>query len=63
MHATSPDLERRTMQVQNHSRWNFVVEDFDAANFATGGAGADVDVVIVSMKPEVCCGLTGQTAG
>ncbi len=40
-----------------------MVEDFDAANFATGGAGADVDVVIVSMKPEVCCGLTGQTAG
>lgn len=39
-----------------------MVEDFDAQSFATTGTG-DVDVTIVSMKPEVCCGMTGQNAG
>ncbi len=58
---TLKEAQKRSL-IKRNSRWNFVVEDFDAENFATSGTG-DVDVVIVSMKAEVCCGLTEQTPG
>lgn len=45
--------------VRRDSRWNFVVEDFDAPNFAV--QGVEVDIIIVSMAQENCCQLAEKT--
>jgi len=48
--------------IKRDSRWNFVVEDFQGANFASGGVEG-VDVNVATLSDATCCNLTKQSIG
>eukprot|EP00095_Tigriopus_kingsejongensis_P001374 snap_masked-scaffold1253_size52701-processed-gene-0.2 protein:Tk01374 transcript:snap_masked-scaffold1253_size52701-processed-gene-0.2-mRNA-1 annotation:"ionotropic receptor 8a" len=53
------DMAIKKKLVRRDSRWNFVVEDFDAPDFAV--QGADVDIIVASMTEENCCQLAEKS--